>query len=102
MNGLKDNLLNLDTWARLLLIGVFFLVRWVVLVVLNVLIAAQFLFVLIGGEKNENLDNASAMMNAYLLQIMNYQTFVSDTQPWPISEFPEASREPEEVVFIDD
>lgn len=102
MNGLKDNLLNLDTWLRLLLICVYLVVRWVLLVVINLLIAVQFLFVLFAGKKNAEIDNASAMMNAYFLQILNYQTFVSDTQPWPFSEFPENSRDPDEVVFIDD
>lgn len=102
MNGLKDNLLNLDTWARFVLILVFFVVRWVLLVVINLLVAAQFLFVLFTGDKNENLDSASAMMTAYLMQIVNYQTFVSDIQPWPISEFPEASTELDVVVVVDD
>ena len=101
MNGLKDNLLNLVTWVRLLLICLFLVARWMVLVIINVLVAAQFLFVLITGEKNESLNSASAMMSAYLLQIINYQTFASDTQPWPLSEFPDSASEPVDVVFED-
>ncbi len=102
MNGLKENLLNLDTWLRLLLICVFMVVRWVLLIVINLLIAVQFLFVLFTGEKSTDIDAVSGMMNAYLLQIVNYQSFVSDKQPWPFSEFPESSRDLDEVIFIDD
>jgi hypothetical protein len=101
MNGLKDNLLNLDTWLRLVLICVFLLVRWVVLLLVNLLTGLQFLLVLFTGEKNENLNNASAMMATYLLQIVNYQTFASDTQPWPLSEFPEDNSEAIDVTFED-
>ena len=102
MNGLKDNLLNLDTWVRLLLICVFLVVRWVVLVVINVLIAAQFLFVLFTGDKNAEIDTASALMSSYLAQIVDYQTFVSDTQPWPMSAFPESRPETIDIVFEED
>lgn len=101
MNSLKDNFLNPDAWLRLMLILVFLVVRWVLMVVINVLIAAQFLFVIFSGSKNENLDTASCMMSAYLTQIVEYQTFVSDIQPWPLSEFPDSDISSVKVSFED-
>ena len=49
--NLKDNFLNLDTWLRLLLVVLFFLARAVLLWVVNLIVVAQFLFVLATGRK---------------------------------------------------
>jgi|TARA_B110000483_G_scaffold145435_1_gene173585 hypothetical protein len=98
--NLKDNFLNLDTWLRLLLVVLFFLARAVLLWVVNLIVVAQFLFVLATGRKAENIDQASIMLASYLIQIVDYQTFASDTAPWPLSDFPNDSRDPEPSSFI--
>lgn len=104
MNDLKDNLLNLDTWIRLLLIIGFSVVRWALIWISYLFIWAQFLFVLIAGQRNENLNGAAIALGTYILQVTDYLTFCTDTKPWPWSEFPDSTREPEGdvVVFTDD
>lgn len=101
--NLKDNLLNGKTWIRLVLILLFVIPRVVSIWVVNVIAAAQFLFVLITGRKADNIDSFSIMLGSYLIQIVDYQTFVTDVAPFPFSEFPDDSREPEteDVVFVD-
>jgi hypothetical protein len=102
MNGLKDNLLNPDTWIRLFLIMGFYLVRMLLIWISGVFIAVQFLFVLITGQKNDNVNNAAVALGSYILEVTDFLTFARDTKPWPWSEFPDSSRNTEDVTFIDD
>lgn len=102
MNNLRENLLNLDTWLRFLLIVVFCVVRYLLIALINLLIVVQFALVLFTGEKNEKLCKAGIILNTYLLQIVDYQTFSSDVLPWPWSNFPDDSRDPDTTVVSDD
>ena len=101
--NLKDNLLNSKTWIRILLILLAYVPRVLVMWLVNAIAFVQCLFVLITGRKSDNIDSFSIMLGTYLVQILDYQTFVSDMTPWPIGTFPDDSREPdtEEVVFVD-
>lgn len=102
MNGLKDNLLNPDTWLRLLLILGYFVVRWGLIWISYLFVWVQFLFVLVAGQKNDNVNEAAVALGSYILEVTDFLTFARDTKPWPWSEFPDGSRDTEDVVFIDD
>ena len=101
--NLKDNLLNSKTWIRIILILLAFLPRVLVMWLVNAIAFVQCLFVLVTGRKSDNIDSFSIMLGTYLVQIVDYQTFVSDKKPFPFSTFPDDSREPDtdEVVFVD-
>ena len=101
--NLKDNLLNTQTWIRLVLILLFWIPRCISIWIVNAVAAAQFLFVLITGRKSDYINNFSLMLGSYLLQIVDYQTFVTDQAPFPLSEFPDDNRKvsSENTGFID-
>ena len=101
--NLKDNLLNGKTWIRLVLILLFWIPRYVSILIVNIIAITQFLFVLIAGEKSDKIDSFSIMLGSYLVQIVDYQTFVTDRAPFPLSEFPDDGREPasDDPIFID-
>lgn len=95
-NQFKTNLLNADTWLRLLFIVLFCIVLFIVRFILAIVVALQFLFVLILGDRNENLSRLGIMLGSYVLEIIDYLTFNSSRRPFPFAEFPDDSREPEE------
>ena len=101
--NLKDNLLNPNTWLRLLLVLVVYVIGMLSVFCCVALSTSQLLFILITGEKNTNLQSVAVMVGSYLQQISDYVTFASDILPWPWTEFPDDSREPEteDVVFVD-
>ncbi|MBU0744553.1 MAG: DUF4389 domain-containing protein, partial [Gammaproteobacteria bacterium] len=49
----------------------------------------QFVVTLIYDQPNNKLLDFSKHLNAYLLQIVNFLTFNSESKPFPFSNFPE-------------
>ena len=95
-NQLKTNLLNLETWMRLVYMVIFWVILYVVGTILAVVVVLQFFFVLVSGERNTNLMRLGIMLATYLTEIIDFLTFSSSHKPFPFSEFPDDSREPEE------
>ncbi len=95
-NQLKTNLLNLDTWLRLVYMVIFWVLLYVVGTVLAILVVLQFFFVLVAGERNANLMRLGIMLGTYVTQIIDFLTFSSSFKPFPFADFPDDSREPED------
>ena len=95
MNDIKENFLNLATWVRVALVVLFF---WIVLCfllppVVGILAFLQLAYALFTGEPNERLQEFSASLNIYLLEVLDYVSFVSDSQPFPFSDYPMSNSE---------
>jgi hypothetical protein len=68
--------------------GVF---AWIVLHVLFVLAAVQFLMQAINGKPNDDLKSFSASLAEYLRELLAYMTFAREEQPFPMGPFPKAA-----------
>jgi hypothetical protein len=77
--------------ARLLYAFVCGVLAWVVLHVLFVLAAVQFLMHAINGKPNEDLKTFSASLAEYLRELLAYMTFAREEQPFPMGPFPKAA-----------
>ena len=64
---------------------------WVVLHVLFVLAAVQFLMVAINHKPNDNIRSFSASLAEYLRELLAYMTFAREEQPFPVGPFPKAA-----------
>jgi len=88
MNSLKDSLLNVDSWIKILFIVLFWflftLVGWVV----GAVVVIQALIVLTSGERNIQLVNFAENLSIYLKQIVDYICFVENEKPFPFADFP--------------
>lgn len=85
----KTNLSNTKTWTRLLFILVCAVLLWISACVLSAVVVAQFLFVLLSGERNANLARFSSALAQYIFQLVEYITFNSDDRPFPWAPFPD-------------
>lgn len=94
-NQIKTNLLNADTWLRLLFMLLFGAILYVVGAVFCILVVLQFLIVLVSGSRNVNLNRLAIMLGSYLLEIVDFLTFATERKPFPFADFPDDEREPE-------
>lgn len=102
---LKSNISSTDTWLRILFIlGFGILTSVVMMPVVWVLAGVQFLFLLITGERNENLHKIHRGLAAWLGQVFSYMLYVSDHQPFPLNDLPELDDEElvEDAVIVED
>jgi hypothetical protein len=85
---LKQNLTAKETWVRgLLLLLVAFLLS-VAKLVTGAVVVVQFLFTVITGQTNENLQRFGASLSRYVYQGMCFLTYNTDTMPFPFSPWP--------------
>ena len=82
---IRTNISSPETWLRLLLIGFFAFVANILMWVVWLIAGVQFLWSLITGRTNDNLDEFSASLVAYLTTIFEYMVYRSDTKPFPFS-----------------
>lgn len=92
----KTNILNAETWMRLLYMIVFVLLSFVARMVIWVVAVLQFLLVLITGEGNPNLHDLGQGTSKWTYQAFLFLTFNSDEKPFPFSDWPEI--EPEVIA----
>lgn len=76
---------------RLLYAFFYGLIAWVVLYVLFLLAAVQFVMHLINGRPNDELKSFSAGLVQYMWDLLGYITFVRDEQPFPVGPYPRHS-----------
>ena len=93
LDNIIDNLKQSSVWVRIILMLVFALVLYPVFLVLLVLMIAQMLFVIITGESNANLRSLGVALSAYVFQIVQFMSYVTDTKPFPFSDFPKAEND---------
>lgn len=86
--NLQEKLLAKEKWSRgfmmLLLLAIKYFVAWLI----NAIALFQFATDLITGRPNNRLLEFSHHLNAYLLQIVSFLTFNSDTKPFPFTDLP--------------
>lgn len=86
MNTIKENLLAVAPWLRLIFLLLYTIVLYLLFFpVLLLLVILQFLCVLFTGVPNSNLRRASGVFAAYISQIIDYLTYNSNTKPWPFN-----------------
>lgn len=85
----KTNLLNSETWIRLLYMIVFGLLSILARMVVWVVAVLQFLLVLVTGNDNNNLRDLGQGASKWTYQAFLFVTFNSDEKPFPFSDWPE-------------
>lgn len=85
----KTNLLNPDTWIRLLYMIVFGILSILARMVVWVVAVLQFLLVLVTGRDNKNLRDLGQGASKWTCQAFLFLTFNSDDKPFPFSDWPE-------------
>ena len=92
LDNIIDNLKQ--SWIRIILMVVFAVVLYLAIpLVLLVLMIAQVLFVIITGESNANLRSLGVALSAYIFQIVQFMSYVTDVKPFPFSDFPKAEND---------
>lgn len=86
---LKQNLTRSGTWRRLLYVILFAVIYTVAEIVLAAVIVVQFGFVLITGQRNQNLLHFGASLSRFMYDVLRYFTFNSDDTPFPFQPWPE-------------
>ena len=93
LDNIIDNLKQPSVWVRIILMLAFAVVLYPVFLVLLVLMIAQMLFVIITGESNANLRSLGIALSAYIFQIVQFMSYVTDVKPFPFSDFPKAEND---------
>ncbi len=98
----KSNLLNTETWIRLLYMVVIGVLSVVARMVIWVVAVLQFLLVLITGSGNDNLRDLGQGTSKWTYQAFLFLTFNSDVKPFPFSDWPEVDlQQPDEVIDVE-
>jgi hypothetical protein len=74
--------------ARLLYAIGFAFLAWVVLWIVFVLAAVQFVVLVLNGRSNDELRRFSLNLLQYLFELLAFVTFARDDLPFPIGPFP--------------
>lgn len=88
-SDLRNNLLNADTWLRVIFIVLFWLLLTLIGWVVGAVVVVQFIIVLLTGDKNVRLASFGSRLGTYLKDVVNFICFSSDEKPFPFSDFPE-------------
>ena len=86
--SLKVKVLAKDKWQRALLMVIFFIIKHIVLLLVNLIALFQFFHNLCLDHPNGKLLELSQGLNNYLLQILNFLTFNSQNKPFPFVDDP--------------
>ena len=85
---LKENLKQQSTWMRALYMLMFALLYSVTEFVLFAVVIIQFILMLLTGSTNPQLLKLGQNIATYIYQIIQYLTFNSEYQPYPVGEWP--------------
>ena len=86
---IKANLSSPDTWLRLIVMIGFGIVASILIWLVWLVAAVQFICTLITGRINQNLDDFSAGLVLYLTRIFEYLMFRSNDRPFAFSSWDE-------------
>lgn len=91
---IEQNLKSRTTWLRLLFMCIFALLIGLAGMVGSFVVVVGFLWVLITGEINRQLQQVGQSLAAYIYEIVRYLTFNSEDKPFPFGgEWPSAKTE---------
>lgn len=85
---IREHVKDSNVWIRLVYMVLFAMFYWVAEVVLGIVVLFQFLMVLFTGKKNDKVLLLGAQLSTYAYQIFRFLTFNSETQPFPMGEWP--------------
>lgn len=86
---MKGRLTSGAIWMRGLYMLLFVLAYSIAELVITALVVLQFLIVLFTGRGNENLLRLGNNLSAYVYQIVRFETFNSETRPYPFAPWPD-------------
>ncbi|MDR1057038.1 MAG: DUF4389 domain-containing protein [Coxiellaceae bacterium] len=86
---LKEKLLVKAKWVRGLLMLLFVIVKHITSILINLIALFQFVTVLLTDKPNIKLLEFSKNLNSYLLQVISFLVFNSETKPFPFTNWPE-------------
>ena len=81
-------LTNSNTWIRAAYMLLFCLLLAAARLVVSLVIAVQFVFVLVAGSDNNNLRKLGQGLGKWIYQALMFLTFNSDEKPFPFDEWP--------------
>ena len=85
---MKQRLTRRDIWVRAIFMVIFVIAYSIAELILAVVVLAQFFIVLFTGQANRNLLQFGSNLSAYVFQVFRFQTFNSETQPFPFADWP--------------
>jgi hypothetical protein len=85
---LKEKLLVKSKWLRGLFMLFFVIIQYLVSWLIVLIALFQFVVDLLMGKPNDKLLEFTKHLNTYLLQIVNFVTFNSETKPFPFAHWP--------------
>lgn len=85
---IKENIKQQSTWVRGLYMLMFALLYSVTEVVLFAIVIIQFFLMLLTGSTNPRLLVLGQSIASYIYQIIQYLTFNSEYQPFPLGDWP--------------
>ena len=88
-DDLKSNVLNGETWTRLLYMLLFGLIGYVGLFVILLVIFAQFVLKLFSGRINQRLKTFATELGVFYQQTISFLCWASDDKPYPFSPWPQ-------------
>ena len=84
--NLKENISNLSIWVRLLWMGVYLAILYILCFpALMVIILFQFSSFLLTGNINQNLNKGAKYVAKYITDIIMYLSYVSEEKPYPLN-----------------
>ena len=96
----KSRLTDKNIWVRGVYMLVYAVAYGVAEAVVTLVVIFQFLTALITGSVNDALHKFGMNLSAYLLQILQFQTFNSELRPFPFSDWPD--EQPGETPWSED
>ncbi|MCZ6619290.1 MAG: DUF4389 domain-containing protein [Gammaproteobacteria bacterium] len=85
---LKQRLSSKDIWVRALYMILFAIAYSIAEFVIIFLVIFQFLAILFTRHANEPLLKLGKSLSTYVLQLLRFQTFNTETRPFPFSDWP--------------
>ena len=86
---IKERLTRRPVWVRALFMVFFAIAYGIAELVVGVVVIIQFFIVLFTGGANERLLRLGNNLSAYVYRILRYQTFNTESQPFPFADWPD-------------
>ncbi|MFP6815301.1 MAG: DUF4389 domain-containing protein [Pseudomonadales bacterium] len=89
----KQRLTRRDIWMRALFMVLFAIAYSVAEAVVVLLVLFQFVTVLLTGHANQKALRLGHNLSTYVYQILQFQTFNTESRPFPFSDWPDEALE---------
>ena len=87
---IRKNIAETETWKRGMFMLLFLVFAKIAGLVIMVIMVFQFVMKLITGHFNERLLPVSRSLAQYVLQIVQFNTFLTEQRPYPYDNWPQA------------